>query len=346
MSGLMTICRKELSDHLGSKRYLLLFALIVTLSIASAYQGAQFIKNNPASSFVDIFAGAQNSSFSFIYLMVIFGPIIGLALGFDAINRERTRGSLSVLLSQPIFRDSILNGKFIAGVAALSLLTVSTVGILTGVAIPILGFGPAGEEIVRICVFTLFTILYLSIWLALGLLFSIMSKNTTTSILMSISTWLLFSIIITIAASFIANIAAPIEMPTGFQAVTIPGNQTFPGGFGTFNQTSRFNQTFSGQSFLDQTQMTDYRQTMEDNANIEAAVQKISPCYLYQDAATSLLGIAEGGFGSAGNPFRGLETSQSVSSSWPQITVLAVVLVACFASSYMLFLRQEIRAGG
>jgi len=341
MSGLMTICRKELSDHLGSKRYLLLFALIVTLSIASAYQGAQFIKNNPNSSFVDIFAGAQNSSFSFIYLMVIFGPIIGLALGFDAINRERTRGSLSVLLSQPIFRDSILNGKFIAGVAALSLLAVSTVGILTGVAIPILGFGPAGEEIVRICVFTLFTILYLSIWLALGLLFSIMSKNTTTSILMSISTWLMFSIIITIAASFIANVAAPIEMPTGFQAVTRPANQTFPGGFD-------FNQTFSGGggSFLDQTQMTDYREAMENNANIEAAVQKISPCYLYEDAATSLLGITEGGFGSAGNPFQGLETSQSVSSSWPQITVLAVVLIACFASSYMLFLRQEIRAGG
>ena len=336
MSGLMTICRKELSDHLGSKRYLLLFALIVTLSIASAYQGADFIKNNPNSSFVDVFAGAQNSSFSFIYLMVIFGPIIGLALGFDAINRERTRGSLSVILSQPIFRDSILNGKFIAGVAALSLLAVSTIGILTGVAIPILGFGPAGEEIVRICMFTLFTILYLSIWLALGLLFSIMSKNTTTSILMSISTWLLFSIIITIAASFIANVAAPIEIATGFQAVTRPANQTFSGGFGTFNQTM----------FLDQTQMTDYRQIMEDNANIEATVQKISPCYLYEDAATSLLGITEGGFGSAGNPFRGLETSQSVSSSWPQITVLAVVLIACFASSYMLFLRQEIRAGG
>lgn len=341
MSGLMTICRKELSDHLGSKRYLLLFVLIVTLSIASAYQGADFIKNNPNSSFVDIFAGAQNSSFSFIYLMVIFGPIIGLALGFDAINRERTRGSLSVLLSQPIFRDSILNGKFIAGVAALSLLAVSTVGILTGVAIPILGFGPAGEEIVRICVFTLFTILYLSIWLALGLLFSIMSKNTTTSILMSISTWLMFSIIITIAASFIANVAAPIEMPTGFQAVTRPANQTFPGGF-DFNQTGGFNQS----TFLDQTQMTDYRQTMEDNANIEAAVKKISPCYLYEDAATSLLGIAEGGFGEAGNPFQGLATSQSVSSSWPQMTVLAVVLIACFASSYMLFLRQEIRAGG
>lgn len=341
MSGLMTICRKELSDHLGSKRYLLLFVLIVTLSIASAYQGAEFIKNNPASSFVDIFSGYQNGGFSFIYLMVLFGPVIGLALGFDAINRERTRGSLSVLLSQPIFRDSILNGKFLAGVAALSLLAVSTIGILTGVAIPLLGFGPVGDEILRIGVFTLFTILYLSIWLALGLLFSIMSKNTTTSILMSISTWLLFSIIITIAASFIANVAAPIEMPTGFQAITRPANQTFPGGFD-------FNRTFNdgGGSFLDQTQMVDYREAMENNANIEAAVQKISPCYLYEDAATSLLGIAEGGFGAAGNPFQGLETSQSVSSSWPQITVLAVVLGACFAASYMLFLRQEIRAGG
>ena len=344
MSGWMTICRKELSDHLGSKRYLLLFALIVALSIASAYQGADYIKNNPTSDFVDVFSGSQNSSFSFIYLMVIFGPIIGLALGFDAINRERTRGSLSVLLSQPIFRDSILNGKFIAGVAALSLLAVSTIGILTGVAIPILGFGPTGDEILRIGVFTAFTILYLSIWLALGLLFSVISKNTTTSILMSISTWLMFSIIITIAASFVANVVSPIEMPTGFQSVTIPANQTFSGGVG--GGTFDFNQTTRGGTFLDQTDLSDYRQASENNANIEAAVQKISPCYLYEDAATSLLGIAQGGFGTSGNPFQGLETSQSVSESWPQITVLAVIMIACFVSSYMLFLRQEIRAGG
>ncbi|MCW4015266.1 MAG: ABC transporter permease [Candidatus Bathyarchaeota archaeon] len=341
MAGVLTICRKELSDHLGSKRYLLLFALIVVLSVLSAYTGSEYIRDNPNSSFTSIFSGSMNSSFSFIYLMVLFGPIIGLALGFDAINRERTRGSLSVILSQPIFRDSILNGKFIAGVAALSLLAVSTVGIITGISIPMLGYGPGGEDILRIGLFTLLTILYLSIWLAVGLLFSTMTKSTTTSILMSISTWLFFSILISILATLVANAVVPVEVASGFQMVQ-GGNQTMGDIRDLEDMASAFNRT---QTFQ-QTETSEYMESMEENANLEATIQKISPTYLYEEASQSLLGVTEGGFGQGGNPFQALETTQSVSSSWPQVTVLAVVLIACFASSYMLFLRQEIRAGG
>jgi len=69
------------------------------------------------SSFVYIFSGAR-MSFSFIQVMVFFGPILGLALGFDAVNKERVNGTLSIVLGQPIYRDSVINGKFIAGAAA------------------------------------------------------------------------------------------------------------------------------------------------------------------------------------------------------------------------------------
>ncbi|WNZ29431.1 MAG: ABC transporter permease [Candidatus Bathyarchaeota archaeon] len=337
MKSILTICRKELSDHLGSRRYLLLFALIVVLSLLSAYTGADYIRDNPNVSFTNIFSGSMDSSFSFIYLMVLFGPIIGLALGFDAINRERTRGSLSVILSQPIFRDNIITGKFLAGVAALALLTISTVGIITGVAIPLLGFGPGLDEVLRIGMFALLSILYLSIWLAVGLLFSTLTKNTTTSILASISTWLLFSILMTVIASMVANAVIPVELPEGFQAMTrtvdTPRNWT-AGGMGGFTST------------IDITQMQDYMNAQEDNANLQSAIESISPTYLYEEAAQSLLGVTQGGFGQSGNPFQALDTTQSAVSSWPQVTVLSVLLIGCFAASYMLFLRQEIRAGG
>jgi ABC-2 type transport system permease protein len=331
MAGLMTVCQKELTDHLGSKRYIVLFALIMILSTLSAYQGAEFIKNNPNASFIAIFSGAQ-AGFSFTSLMVYFGPIIGLALGFDAINKERTSGSLSVLLSQPIFRDTVLNGKFLAGVAALSLLAGSTIGIMCGVAIPLLGFGPALEEISRIVLFALLTILYLAFWLALGLLYSTVTKKTTTSILMSVATWLLFSIVITIVASLVANAIAPIQLPGGFTPGTRPGNQTQPGG-------------------LNQTQTEQYRRLLQERSAIQASIQRISPAYLYNEASSSILGITGGTFGFIGigggrSPFQPLELGQGLLTSWPQITAIAVGLIICFAASYMLFLRQEIRSGG
>jgi ABC-2 type transport system permease protein len=108
MAGLITVCKKELADNLGSKRYMVFFALIIVLSTLSAYQGAEYIRENADAGFVAIFSGAQYG-FPLTSLMVYFGPIIGLALGFDAINKEKTSGSLSVLLSQQPLRFSCLS---------------------------------------------------------------------------------------------------------------------------------------------------------------------------------------------------------------------------------------------
>jgi ABC-2 type transport system permease protein len=349
MANFMTVCKKELGDQLGSKRYIMLFILVIGLSTLSAYQGAAFIRDSSNASFMSVFTGSQ-SGFSFVTLMVYFGPIIGLALGFDAINKERSTGSLSVLLSQPIFRDSILNGKFLAGVTALALLGASTVGIMVGVSIPLLGFGPALADISRIGFFALLLILYLAFWLALSLLFSTAIKKTTSSILAAISTWLFFAFIVAIMASLVANAAVPVSSPTGFQSITIPSNQSFqqPGG-GAGEGFSFGNVTIGA---FRQNETSTYLTQMQTRNSIESAVQSISPSYLFNQAASTILGgtssSASIGFvsGSSGTPFRGPEASQSISSCWPQVTAIAVATVACFVAAYMLFLRREIRAGG
>ena len=97
MAGTLTVATKELRDQFGSKRFMILFGLVLLLSTLSAYQGVDFIRNNEQAGFVYIFSGTQ-MSFSFIQTMVYFGPLLGLALGFDAINKERATGTLSILL--------------------------------------------------------------------------------------------------------------------------------------------------------------------------------------------------------------------------------------------------------
>ncbi|MFB3889822.1 MAG: ABC transporter permease [Candidatus Bathyarchaeia archaeon] len=343
MANFLTVCRKELGDQLGSKRYILLFILVIMLSTMSAYQGASFIRNNPNASFSSIFSGSP-AGFSFVTLMVFFGPIIGLALGFDAINKERSTGSLSVLLSQPIFRDSILNGKFLAGVASLALMTASTVGIMVGVSIPLLGFGPSGADLTRIAFFALFTLLYLAFWLSLSLLFSTAIKKTTSSILAAISTWLFCVFIVSIMASVVASAAVPVSMPTGFTAMS-------GGGIARFNEGGT-NQTGPSTIIFTQNMTIDFGRQMQDRAALESAIQSISPSYLFSEAASAILGGGSssnvlGFIGStSGAPFRGPGAGQSAASSWPQVTAIAVGMVICFVAAYMLFLRREIRAGG
>ncbi|MGB9622637.1 MAG: ABC transporter permease [Candidatus Bathyarchaeia archaeon] len=323
MAGSSTVFRKELADHLGSRRYLILFVIIILLSSLSAYQGAQYLKNNPNAGFLSIFSG-QMFGFSFIQLMVFFGPIIGLSLGFDAINKERTSGSLSTLLAQPIFRDSVINGKFLAGAAALSIMTVSTIGIIIGLAIPLIGFGPTLDGILSIVSLTLLTIIYLAFWLSLGLLFSVLAKKTSTSMLASVATWLTCVIVISVLAALIANAVVPIPFTPRIGNATVPGGQN-------------------------PQETSEYRALMEQRFSIQSLISKVSPTNLYSEAASAILGIASSSnFAGIGRstPFRSLTLSQGLAASWANITIIAIGLLVCFIASYIKFLRMEIRPGG
>jgi ABC-2 type transport system permease protein len=251
--------------------------------------------------------------------MVFFGPLLGLALGFDAINKERANGTLSILLGQPIYRDSVINGKFLAGAAALSTITVGTIVILSGLAIPMLGFGPTGAEALKIMTLTLLTVVYLVFWLTLGILYSVLTKKTSTSIMASIATWLIFSIVISILASVISGMMIPL-----------PGGEFRMGGQQGGVRVS-----------------PEFRETLQKRQALQSNIQKLSPTNLYAEAASDILGVA-GGFlhGMGFQEFqRTLTLTEALMANWANIATLAVGVVICFSASYMRFLRSEIRPG-
>ncbi len=321
MAGTMTIASKELRDQFGSRRFLILFGLIVVLGGLSAYQGVDYIRNNVGSSFVYIFSGGR-MSFSFIQIMVFFGPILGLALGFDAVNKERTNGTLSIVLGQPIYRDSVINGKFIAGAVALTTLAFSTITIMCGISIPMVGFAPTLEEALKIVSLALLTTVYLLLWLSLGILYSTVFKKTSTSILFSIATWMTFSIVISIVAYALSSALVPV--PAG-DIIGTPGGQSGQGG-----------QRFSVSP--------EYMEAMQDRMALQSAIQKISPTQLYQETASAILGVGSFGFGRQ-EFARTTTLTEALANNWANITALTVVMVAAFAASYMMFLRTEIRPG-
>jgi ABC-2 type transport system permease protein len=321
----MTIVKKEMKDQLGSRRFLILFAFMVLLSALTAYQGVNYIKDNVGASFVYIFSGAR-FTFSFIQIMVFFGPILGMSLGFDAINKECTNGTLSMLLGQPIYRDSVINGKFVAGTAALAIITVSTIAIMSGIAIPLIGFAPTIVEATKILTITLLTVLYLVFWLSLGILFSVIAKKASTSILFSIATWMTFSIILTILVSALANIIIPL--PAGS---IISGGQGGEGGQGGGFRTS-----------------PEFMETMQKRFAFQNNLLRISPTETYENIANDVLGVRGGfgAFGGGGQQFeRPTSLGEALVTNWANMATLSVGLIICFSASYMLFLRTEIRPG-
>ena len=167
MQRLKVIIRKELADHFSSYRFAIIFALIAMVSLITAYMVGLNIRKElegvakPQFIFLMLFT-SSGAIFSLVQFVAFFGPLVGLILGFDTINRERNEGTLSKLLSQPIYRDTVINGKFLAGVVMITVMMVSIVFVITGLGLIVLGIVPGVEELWRIFIYLIISIIYIS----------------------------------------------------------------------------------------------------------------------------------------------------------------------------------------
>ena len=316
MHGLRAIFRKELADHFSSYRFIILFSLITMVSLIIAYmvgvnirQGLEGVAK-PKFIFLMLFT-AQGVVFSLVQFVAFFGPLIGLVLGFDAINRERNEGTLAKLVSQPIYRDSVINGKFLAGVVTISVMMVSIVLLITGMGLIIVGVIPGMEELWRIFLYLIVSIVYVSFWLGISILFSILFRSIATSALASIALWIFFSFVVSIGANVIANAVVPDVKESDIEARV-------------------------------------------QHIKVQRAISLISPMVLYSDGTATVIDptrkttsiVLVGPMEKISQErFSGpLPLSQSILVVVPYIISLIAITAICFAVSYAVFMRQEIRS--
>jgi len=143
VQGFAAILKKELADHFTSYRFVILFALIAMVSLITAYMVGIQIRGaegqaKPGFVFLMVFT-EPGAMFSLVQFVVFFGPLVGLILGFDTINRERNEGTLSKRLAQPIYRDVVVNAKFLSGVVLITVMLVSIVLVITGLGLLLIG---------------------------------------------------------------------------------------------------------------------------------------------------------------------------------------------------------------
>ncbi len=310
--GRHVLYRKELADHLRSKRFILLL-LLIGGSAAAALTGARAgiegaLSDGASFAFLKLYTTGGSSIPSFMYFIVLVGPIIGITLGFDAVNSERSSGTLNRLVSQPIYRDSVIIGKFLAGLALIAVLIFVT-GIVFGAAgVYVTGLRPSGEEMLRVLVFLALTVVYVAFWLALAILFSTVCRHTATSALAAIAVWLFFAIFMSMAAGMIANAVYPVN-----------------------DEYSLYMNSYN-------------------NYVLKMNLNRISPCFLYSEAVSTIMDPTVRSVGvmtmsqleGAVSGF--LSFGQSLLLVWPHLTGMLALMIAVFGISYTAFMRQEIRA--
>ncbi|HEX7475357.1 MAG TPA: ABC transporter permease subunit [Dehalococcoidales bacterium] len=220
MSAFFTVTKKELQDHFNSWRFLVMLFIIVT-GIIYVYFAIGNIKTSATGAesyvFLSLFTTqAFNISTSlipssFLTLMSTVLPIAGIVLGLDAINGEKNNGTLSRLVSQPIYRDNIINAKFLAGIITIGVTLISTVLLVSALGLWKLGVPPSSEEIIRTFFFLVFGIVYGGFWLGLAILFSTLFKQVALSAILSIAVWIFFAFFFPLIYQSMASNAQTIQ---------------------------------------------------------------------------------------------------------------------------------------
>lgn len=312
-SGLSAIYQKEMADNIHSRRFLIVLGLVLLTSFASIY-GA-------VSGLADAGTGTSDSSFMFLKLftlnsgsipsftsfIALLGPFVGLALGFDAINSERSEGTLNRLVSQPVYRDSVINGKFLAG-ATMIFLMVFSMGILTGaIGLLAIGIPPVGEELGRIAVFLFFTAVYICFWLALSILFSVLCRHAATSAMLGIALWIFFALFMSLVVSILTGILYPADKMYTVSAVM---------------------DYYECQADLNR--LSPYYLYSEAVSTIMNPSVRTTNVILPQQLSGAITGY--------------LSMGQSLLLVWPHLTGLLALTAVVFAISYISFMRKEIRS--
>ncbi len=124
----LAIAGKEFRERIRNRWTLAVVLVFTGFALAIAYFGA-------AQQGSVGLRGVDVTIASLVSLVIYLVPLIALMLGYDAIVGERERGSLALLLSQPLTRFELLLGKYLGLAGALATSTLigfGVVGVLLG----------------------------------------------------------------------------------------------------------------------------------------------------------------------------------------------------------------------
>jgi ABC-2 type transport system permease protein len=313
LKGSGIVLAKELSDHLQSARMLVLQWLILLTGIGAVFTSIQTLKSTTASDpflFLRLFTDAREPLPSFLAVLTFLIPLMAIGLSFDSVNGEFNRRTLSRILSQPIYRDALLIGKFAAALTTIAVALGTLWLLVVGLGLMRLGVPPGGEEVARSIAFLFAALAYGAVWIAIAMLCSVICRSAATAALSALGAWLMLSLLWPLMAQFVASLVHP---PNAVQLLLGLPN---PEQVGLQQALSRIS---PGTLFAESV-----------TGILHPSARSLGIVF-----ASQMQGAVQGA---------PLSFGQSMLLVWPQFTGLVAAAIFLFAVAYVAFQRQEVRA--
>ncbi|MFZ3170710.1 MAG: ABC transporter permease subunit [Carboxydocellales bacterium] len=209
-SAVVVIAIKEFRDIFRTKTFVIILGLLFFMSMVTvilgsaqvhqkvdAYQKSiEFLKSLgrtelPPMPNLNPIAVSKN----FVNYIGMIGALLAMILGYNAISKERKNGTLTLILSRPIYRDQLINGKILGNVMVLLTIlvviggsTIAFINLTSGVTL-------TSTEIIKIILFFGMSLLYLLIFFALAFWMTIKIPQKNNAILLTIIIWLVVAFI-------------------------------------------------------------------------------------------------------------------------------------------------------
>lgn len=146
---------------------------------------------------------------TFVFQVVI--SLLAFLFSYDAIAGERQNGTLALVLSNAIPRGKLLFGKYLGGILSLAIPLIFSLL----VALLFIFLSPhvviSVSDWARIGIFCLVSLIYMSVFFTLGMLFSTWVGRTTTALILTLFFWVFFVLIFPRASAFAVSKLLPIK---------------------------------------------------------------------------------------------------------------------------------------
>lgn len=196
-------------------------------------------KSGSANPFLKRF---DELSWTFITSLIV--SFITLLFTFDGVSGEKESKTLALSLANPVSRGVLLAGKLAS--AVLCVTAIVTAGVLISL-IAVLILGPGGFTAAlagEVAGFLALAALLAGTFAAFGLFASVVSRSSNVSLLLALSFWLAFAVVVPNSSTFVAKSFFPIPSSESVQKNVIAAfddlNKSAPPGSWSMNSGNPF----------------------------------------------------------------------------------------------------------
>jgi ABC-2 type transport system permease protein len=364
--NVITIAKKEFFDHLRSRKFLLVFGIFLVIAIVGTINGVSSY-NNAIQSYSELqqqislsdipaadipqYLGSPPSILLIYHVMSLclltVGAILGIAMGFDLLSKEKESKSLKILLAHPIYRDEVINGKALGGITAIAL-ALGIVFVLNSSILLIFGIAPNASEVFLLVIFGFVSFIYIFTYFAIALCISSISDESGSALIYILVIYIVLSLLVPVLMSescMNAITGTPPEMPK-----TLSDHLAGSSG----NTTDYLSITSSSPEFEEyqrgvdeyskrQSALFDMFSLITPNLNYE----KISLAITMPQLANKIYSRAETSSNKDGFTTSSMNSGESVIDIlglvWKNILALLIFPSIFFGLAYVSFMRLDIR---